>query len=182
MTYRVGKTYRILAMLIGGPPVAVEGGDTVTVPEYEGFTGWLPLLNDFQQDDDFIHERRYHAHIDYRFLSDRWFRHFERVRGLSGGRLFQDVITFPEEYLRGAHREFRQMECHRTFESLDYSPAYWIPPLESKYGCAALKNGKCPHRGTPRAAFMERNGELVCPAHGLKWDRRGALSPWSAAS
>jgi hypothetical protein len=80
VTYRVGKTYRILAMLIGGPPVPIEGGETVTVPDYEGFTGWLPLLNDFSQDDDFIHERRYHAHIDYRFLPDHWFRHFERTQ------------------------------------------------------------------------------------------------------
>jgi hypothetical protein len=181
--YQAGETYRVPAMLFGGAPVDTANGDTLSLTEYQGFTGWLPLLIAPKRDESFLSALEDHAHVDYRFLPDEWLRHFEAKHGCRGVELFTHVVLFGAhvmerkliQYLPIQHR---RMKCYRTFDAIDYSIAHYMPRLEEKYACAALRNGKCPHRGTSRAAMIERDGELVCPAHGLKWTKAGRLSPW----
>lgn len=180
--YQVGRTYRVPAMHFGCP-VTLPNGNTLTLDNYLGFTGWLPLLLPPKEDESFVSTLPEHAHIDYRFLSDRWYAHFERWHGCTGSELFLHVVLFgpnvaDREQIRHLPIKVHRMKCRRQFEALDYSSAHYMPRLQEKYVCAALLNGKCPHRGTPVAAMIEKDGALVCPAHGLRWAKTGELKPY----
>lgn len=182
MTYAPGRIYRVPAMHFGSL-VTLPDGNTLTLDSYLGFKGWLPLLLPPKQDEPFLSDIPEHAHIDYRFLSDRWLAHFERRHACKGSELFLNVLLFGPAVLdpglmQHLPLKMHRMKCRRAFEALDYSSAHYIPRLQQKYACAALLNGKCPHRGTAVAAMIEKDGALVCPAHGLRWAKTGELKPY----
>jgi hypothetical protein len=183
--YRVGQTYPIRVLELGvTTPLDSAKGTTLTLSNFQGFVGLLPLLNGMADDELFINQGTLptHIHIDWRFLNPRDYAYFQRNYGSK--RLLEQVITFPfPEYLRHAVKIVTQpMLCYRSWWDLEWPPyksAHFMPTLERKYACATLAAGKCPHRGVAvEAMIVDDDGYLLCPGHGLRWDpKTGRLAP-----
>jgi hypothetical protein len=186
--YEVGKFYRVPIIAIGRP-LPRPDGSTLTLDNWEGFRGDLPLLHPYTEDEDFDHPDligsnsekllHHHGHPDWRFMTDFWFEHFLRTKGLPLMKLTTIMLPWAE-YVRYIPHEFRHMKCYRVYGQVpEYERCGHTAALEKKYRCAALQNGKCPHRGTLQKAMIAMSdGTLVCPAHGLRWARdSGALVP-----
>lgn len=188
--YKVGHFYKVPILPIGKPFLKPDG-TTLTLSNWEGFTGDLPLLHPYTEDEDFDHPHligspkekllSHHGHPDWRFISEHWFLYFVDRWGREGimGRTI--MLPWPEHVLHIPHAT-RSMVCRRSYEQAmrvpDYTLAGHTRSLEKKYRCAALQNGKCPHRGTLQKAMIQQGDNLVCPAHGLRWNRKsGALVP-----
>lgn len=186
--YRVGETYPIPTLEMGVTvPLDPAKGTTLTLSDFQGFVGTLPLLNALADDEPFINGNTLptHIHIDWRFLKPADYVYFQRNYGAK--RLLEQVITFPysAEILRAVQPSTRPMLCYRSWWHLEW-PAYksapFMPQLERKYACATLAAGRCPHRGVAVAAMIQDDdGYLVCPGHGLRWDpKTGKLAPRSS--
>lgn len=181
--YEVGSYYDVPTVLIGRE-ILLKTGDTLTIDPWWGFKGALPVLTDFHTDEHFVTLGTVgvHAHIDYRFLPPRAFKLFERAFRASDEELWQQVLKLsggdPQHLMSGIRAVPRRMKCYRHLNALPYETAHWMARLQKKYACAALKKGKCPHRGTPAAAMIPVGGLLVCPAHGLRFDKRGQPVPY----
>jgi hypothetical protein len=176
--YQVERYYKIPTVAIG-VPVMMANGCTFTMDNWEGFVGTLPLLHGVTQDEDFDHFSTqpdrllcHHAHPDWRFLSDHWFQHFLRTKGWS--LMSRTTIMFPwPQYAPYIATTMVRMRCQRAYgEITQYEKCDHMKTLEARHACTALMRGKCPHRGTSIRAMVENeHGELVCPAHGLKFDK-----------
>lgn len=180
MTYIVGKRYEVMALELGKPFPKGNGND-VTIAEWHGFTGLLPLLNWFSEDEHFIagHQPHLHAHIDWRFLRKHAFQQIRETMVRMGFRahgaeITLHVIQIDREWMKYLRPTFTTMRCRRELPMPDFEVAHWRESLDAKYPCAALANGRCPHRGVPASAMVEVDGMLVCPAHGLRFPRAAA--------
>jgi len=137
---------------------------------------WIPLLGGEHEDTD-IGSPEDHWHVDWRFMPTSVVRY--RTKGHSGK---TPETTRPRQSkpasLTGMILTRRQlgdeerlilrkmMRQHPTFPSWHGSRA-----LEAKYAGAVAKCLICPHRGMPLAGAPVRNGALVCPGHGLAYDK-----------
>lgn len=176
--YKLGRRYQVLTLPIG-IPFPMHKDNTLTLDNWEGFKGDLPILSPVSTDEDFIlmtngEHGGSHAHIDWRFLPEDWYFKF-KVRFWREG-LIGQTISFKayEEYVPYIKPVMKVLECQREMPcSVKHFKADYLPELEDKYKCAALRNGKCPHRGTPARAMLDDGlGNLVCPSHGLRWNKK----------
>jgi hypothetical protein len=165
--YLVGHEYDVpvlTAQGIDGEPIAFTFGDN-------DFTYWLPLLNEFHRDEDFVDINKigYHANVDWRFVDDRTIRcaiakvnrvstvvpyAFFALTVLSAGIVGKPII------------ETRRLICKRDWLG---SIPLAIDGLNKKF-CKAKLAGKCPHQGTPTERMIVYRGRIVCPAHGLAFN------------
>lgn len=178
VNYEVGKKYDVMTLMTGRDYLAADHY-TYKLADFMGMRGILPLLGDWATDEEFFPVKTKHVHIDLRFLTPAQFLL------LSKGFEFRyqvPVLTFENEIIAAAMKPQKlRMVCRRSWPETDWG---WNPELGQlqtlleRQGCIALRNGRCPHRGTPVAAMIEVGGKLVCPAHGLRWNKDGTAAPW----
>jgi|SRR6185369_1803521 len=175
MSYEVGKQYNVLCLQLN---VVLDkqtpSGGSYILRDYQGFNGWLPLLHEFQVDEGFIPNsfntssgafKGHHAHINWQFVPEDLYRSELRRLG-SPNRLETSSICMDADILPYLTLIPRLMVCLR--------PAIvpWQVRLRDRYCGQAIMNGRCPHKGTPvEAMYEEVGGVLVCPAHGLRFDK-----------
>lgn len=170
----VGQYYSVRAFRAGYRHQFPDGS-YLTIAPWNGYTGHIPLLNEFHEDEKFISTTLgAHAHIDWRFASDKLIK---AVCSKHDDDLMQIVLLQPivgghasDELTIMANRiEMKLMLCKRPMPAPHpLLSDYTKQQLKYKY-CTARMKGKCPHRGVDRASMIEVDGVLVCPAHGLRW-------------
>ena len=122
----------------------------------------VPVFDHFHADPQFGFPDQ-HYHIDGRFeIEPRMRHHFALVDGQTSFVIIKDSPVF--EFM-GIHQ--RSVRCVRNETGLRVSGSElynnWYETFIGK-NCAGKR---CPHFGTE---MLERNGQLVCPMHGLTAD------------
>lgn len=151
MTYVIGKTYEVPAVLVS---------------EWHGLRGvWIPIIGPRHEDAEFILFQHWHYHINWQFAS-------QSVIDEQGVR-YGIVVCSPDK--RGLDvviaQEVRRMTCKRIWPPYPYPQATWLPALTAAFRhCKLGPDMICPHRGLP-LAHAPRDGDIVtCPGHGLRWN------------
>jgi hypothetical protein len=153
----IGKFYRVPAVLVA---------------EWHRFRGWLPVIGPMHEDSEIIGFPWQHFHCDWRFMPHKLFE------GLSYPRGPEFVYSWPIQCPDGRGDRvilegptLKLMKCKRELPSFPrVAKDAWPEKLRTKYACARLINGHCPHRGIPVSA-MRRDGDILeCPGHGLRWN------------
>lgn len=117
----------------------------------------VPLINNLHTDKE-NGQFEPHYHVDTRFLRrlDSWF--VKRVYP-------HEYSNFKIEYL--ILKCYKQEEVYKTHPNL-------IKNSKLKHKC--IHKGKCPHRGMNLSQVVpNENGEIICPLHGLKFNKEGKL-------
>jgi len=160
----IGKSYRI-------PCIQVDGFGGVS-------GGFIPIIAGEHEDAEIIRYPYQHFHVDWRFVSERVFKYYAD-RGES--RVFAHVIL--REDLHGRPVAIGQpviklRKCRRSLPAYPHALAFWNKELATKFACAKLINGTCPHRGVKVSEMMRDGDILTCPGHGLRWNAiTGAAVP-----
>lgn len=145
----------------------------IRVTDWHGYCGWLPIIGPKHEDSEFIGFPWQHFHIDWRFAAT------EVADGLASRRLgASGMYAWPVQCpdTRGVQvilegPTVRRMTYKRALPPFPWHAANWLTPLQAKYACAKLTNGKCPHRGIPVEAMIDLGGGILeCPGHGLRWN------------
>lgn len=129
---------------------------------------FVPVLGPLHEDRAIIGFPEEHWHIDWRFVTERfWLRH-------SLGRLTPLATPISKRNTTG-DVTMRRLKCKRAMPVFPArtagGPIPWLPALEDAYAGATLKCGRiCPHQGLPLAGCPVQDGVVVCPGHGLAWD------------
>lgn len=133
----------------------------------------VPTLGGLHEDAD-LGVAVHHWHIDWRFIAPGIVRDMVAWRYRSG-RPHREAVTsrimgiiMTPEYLSEEEEWIRRkmQRPHPTFPEWENGRK-----LERKYAGAVAKCLICPHRGMPLAGAPVRGGALVCPGHGLAFDR-----------
>lgn len=145
----------------------------------------VPVVGPLHEDAEFISFPDRHWHPDRRFVSEAWLKDNERNHwavvltpyptnrnlGPFGGVPSKDnepLVTLGER---------RLLKCKRLIDSFghlrDREVAIpWTAKLERAYRNERLRKMICPHRGISCVGVIaESDGGVVCPGHGLKWNR-----------
>lgn len=163
-------------------------GETYYVLSYEDNSfvgGFAPVLGTVHEDRAYGFGSDRHIHVDLRFLAqrdfDRWAENAERQKcqpydiiRLSAGTC--DAFGQPQS---------RPMVCQRRVEAYRRASDSPTHVLDGHFNKAKLdmKRLRCPHHGTALGSMpcVEANGcrrAVVCPSHGLAWDREtGEMIP-----
>lgn len=132
-------------------------GHHYLVPCYRGTAVLLPAHRDLETPDAGLH-----LHIDRRFedVPEGWVFH-----------------NLPRQHKITLERK----RCRTN------SPSAWrhhdVEWMEvDHYDCRVGRDGRCPHQGlSVRAGRQLADSSWVCPGHGLRWSRDGALIRGAAA-
>ena len=134
---------------------------------------WLPVVGPKHEDAEFSGFPWQHYHLDWRFMPHRIYDFVASLRGPS--MVYASPIQCPDT--RGVRviaegPIFKRMKCKRALPPfpLEQVRKKWLPALESKYACAKLTKGVCPHRGIPVESMIREGDILTCPGHGLQWN------------
>lgn len=152
----VGQRYLVFCAFV---PTGWDGGRP---------RGWWPLMGPPHTDPE-IGFPWEHIHIDHRFLDA------EQLRWNSCVNDFSRPLTIdgyePLQY------EWRARVCHREMSVYpSRHDVRWQSDLEARYAGTCLKPCRiCPHRGIPIGSVPVRDGQQVCPGHGLAFDEAGHL-------
>ena len=146
----------------------------------------LPVMGPLHEDREIIQFEDDHWHVDWRFASSRKLSRFLCASYYSPEHIaiFARPISLKNVLEREPH--FRELKCHRVLPEFPLFvgagtpiPVPWMPELERAFAGSRLKGGVCPHRGIDLST-MRANAEgiVVCPGHGLAWNRAtGELHP-----
>lgn len=130
---------------------------------------YVPILGEFHWDKEIIKFPEEHVHIDFRFLNNH---EFDRI---NNNALFGRVIN---KLLVEVDR-WEERRCNRKmpkFPGCNDIDIPWMKDLENAYKDKQVICGRCPHKGINLNLIdSDRDGNKVCPAHGLKWDKDGKL-------
>ena len=127
-------------------------GTTYLVPCHQGFAVLLPAHHD--QESPAV---GWHLHIDRRF------------EDVPEGHVLPHVGPLPAITIE-------RRRCIAASPTAYRHPE--IEALEVYHGryCRVARDGRCPHQGLPvRAGRQLADGSRLCPGHGLRFDRCGAL-------
>jgi hypothetical protein len=131
--------------------------------------GWVPVIGPEHEDYELLGFVPEHFHIDWRFVD-------KRSIGSRGANMGVVVCTtVPQVPVKPPFElKLRRLLCKRampTFPGSSHLSAKWGGKLEAAFAECTLKPGLvCPHRGIPLADFVQPDGTVTCPAHGLRWD------------
>jgi len=164
------------------PLVWVENGDLPT--------GWWPVTGPQHEDKEHINFEPQHWHPDLRFLTEGQLR---CLTELYSSFRTEELYSEGSEGTYRAHAhailaQFVRRHVVRPRLCRRLQPVYprfrmgfyWLQNLEAAYLDRELKGClRCPHRGVSLSNLpRDRQGRVVCPAHGLRWDlKTGRLSP-----
>lgn len=177
-------------MAVAAPPESLLGNyyrvDAVLAARFYGRSNvWIPVIGPKHTDAEHIEFPWPHWHIDWRFApSWLWslvqpYQRFDRESGklvYTPNRYYGVPIQCPDTHgnkvaVRGPEK--RRMKMKRELGDYPTRLAKWLPSLQEELrarNCAALVDGRCPHRGIPVSA-MKRDGDIfTCPGHGLRWN------------
>lgn len=146
-SYTIGKYYAVPC--IKNPPWPSAGR-------------WLPIIGPLHEDAEIVKFEYLHWHIDWRFVSGRFLSSTDSVsrRSVLARVLVLDV--FHEVIIR-------KMKCKRAMP--EFPNASWLVELEPLFArCRLSRDLVCPHRGIPLAGCPVKDGLVVCPGHGLRWN------------
>ncbi len=179
----IGETYFVRS-------IEVHNGWDRPTPEATDWWSWVPVIGNSHEDKELLNVEWQHYHVDFRFCTDdqlKWFSHLEDTN-VSQDKIQQKMFTFAyrADCTRGrpVYREcvcFRQMPDFpvMVYDDSRYEPVYFhsiTEKIEKAYTDKTLncksKCLRCPHRGLPLNGIPDRNGTVVCPGHGLRWDTK----------
>lgn len=137
-------------------------------PPWKNAGRWLPILGPLHEDAEIVKFEYRHYHIDWRFVSKSFFTTSTwglPPRSPLGRVLSPDLIPgFAYQIIN------RRMKCKRTMPEFPVT-APWLSELEQEFESARLgPNLICPHRGMPINGCPIKDGNVVCPGHGLRWN------------
>lgn len=150
----------------------------IQVVDWYHFAGFIPIIGYEHEDSEIINFPAMHFHIDWGFISERAMRHCGPVGHRRYGIIVQRQAHAHRkpprndgELLAIGEPVLKRMKYKRRMEPFPHSIAKWTKPLHEKYACARLINGACPHRGVLASQMISDGDTLVCPGHGLRFDR-----------
>jgi hypothetical protein len=150
----------------------------------EGTVGTLhsvwPVQGPRHEDAEFIGFADDHYHLDARFLSDRQWKHLNRLRR-GGIAPFSIVMHELKQNTRLGSIETRWRKCRRDWPDYprEIVQRNWLPKLEKAYQSKMIDSRLiCPHRGASLQGLQQdKHACVTCPLHGLRWDcKTGTLS------
>jgi len=161
---------------------------------YQGPTMWVPVYGPPHEDREIIGFPHQHYHVDIRFMSVRGLaRYSGRIN------ILEELLSYPmtvpvviapsleagTQPARVAVSPFPILKRRKCYREMPDFPGpverrlqgfcrSFGPLLEDTYqGCQLkLDNPICPHRGFRLAGLPQKDGLVVCPGHGLRWDLR----------
>lgn len=156
MNYIIGKFYEVPA---------------IKVRDWYGFAGYIPVSSPEHEDKEIIGYPWQHLHIDWRFAPAAVWK---QAKWRGDDHAYAYVVmrhnTHGEQQAIGEPVN-RRMKCKRLLPEYPVEKATWMPKLEKAFACAKLINGTCPHRGISVSAMIQDGDALICPGHGLRWNR-----------
>ncbi len=168
--------------------VNVGGIDTSKIEGMEkvGLSLVLPLLGDRHIDREIEKDIPEHWHVDFRFtvspMHEVICRTFESNWIKSHGVKPYDVnfhlAMVVNDFILADKPRRKALICQRH-HSLYNKKAAFLPKLERMYLSKRVSCGRCPHKEISlNGAPEDKNGGIVCPGHGLRWNKfTGALMP-----
>lgn len=166
----IGKTYDVPHVIWVGN---VNGSGK---PHWVPGSLLLPILGPMHEDRELIGFPDDHWHIDWRFMPESsW-------KSIACWNIHRDVDTAAAARVLSEQNTSRTIvrrrrKCirpHITFPSI----GKWHKKLEAAYSEHVMKCLVCPHRGISLVGAPVINGALVCPGHGLAWDKEtGIMTP-----
>ncbi len=151
----------------------------------------VPVHGPLHEDAEIIGFPHQHYHVDTRFMSDAFCRRyiapysdpfFLKERTVLQQAMIMPVIVsyFPHCYkLESSEPILLKRLCQReTQEEFPFADTPFNLPLSNAYSdCTInLENPICPHRGFKLKGLIEKDGVVICPGHGLRWNlNTGAL-------
>lgn len=162
-TVEVGKRYLV-------PCIRVDRPER---PDVGPALGWLPVIGPAHEDAAILHFPIVHYHYDWRFVSTPQAR---RLYVFYKGRLQEFWAHSKVETASGViEKEWRAVRCRRVmsdFPAIARGSSFDQAGLEDAFASQRLKPDcrVCPHRGLPLNGLPVREGAVVCPGHGLRWN------------
>lgn len=142
----------------------------------------VPILGGAHDDPDLTDSIGVHYHVDWRFVTHaRWDFAREYIASqYSESHIYRNpslgmvVAAFAVKSELGR----QELRCNRPSQIWDWD-VKWMPMLERKFLNGRVSCNTCPHRGISLAgAGTDGRGAIVCPGHGLAWDKdTGMLRP-----
>lgn len=129
---------------------------------------FLPVLLPPHNDREVISGSNLHYHIDFRFVSENFFKHY-----MKNSAERKAIFVFPVEEKELSYKELICRRKQITIKSLisdlfiDWQVFRKIEKLCEK---RIMKAMICPHKGTNLNSCEIINDCVQCPMHGLKWD------------
>lgn len=133
-----------------------------------------PVLGPLHDDTEHIGFETPHYHVDARFVADR---HLFLMRG-GKANVFVFPLHGPHEYEKQLyestrpdlkHLGYRRRKCKRQWPDHPQT-GEWQQSLEDAYQDVVLKAPICPHRGAPLDTLEMKDGCVLCPLHGLRFN------------
>ena len=154
-------------------------------------TQWLPVIGNIHSDPDYVKADFLHAHVDYRFLTQKTRDDINEAMEQSN-LIFKTnpVHSVPISIVQPTNVAKPMQVSNPELEGLPESswlkvqsrqylgpfPEYpehivpWHRELSEAYAESTLINGTCAHQGTDLSGIEpDQQGVITCPLHGLKW-------------
>jgi Rieske [2Fe-2S] domain len=126
---------------------------------------WIPIIGSLHSDPE-IGADYQHFHYDRRFCKERIPAQSVLAFGVPGKKLlWQNADTVVR---------WKWCKCYWLFGyvSDDFARAHIVEKLEDLHQKCRLRGNLCPHRNVPLNGIPpDQDGNVICPAHGLKWNR-----------
>lgn len=146
---------------------------------------WWPVFGGWHSDAEVINFPAWHFHFDARFLSRSQLAIASRY-GSPDYALVAVYTELPERREPGPPPE-TPWRRRRMVRGMPAFPAHYehgqvktvlAHNLETAFAGQTMKCRTCPHRGFSLKGLPVKDGAVVCPGHGLKWDlATGAMIP-----
>ncbi len=184
MSYQIGKRYPVRCVRIWK---CRDGERKLADLQYADRYGWVPVIGPEHEDAEHINFPHLHYHVDLRFVAAHAFNarlyalkwaypgkseeeYLGRLLGLPVTTKDADPVRFDGLVIE-TEVGTRPLLCKRAMPTFPRAIARWIPQLETAYAECQLKPGLvCPHRGIPLADFVQPDGTVTCPGHGLRFN------------
>lgn len=129
---------------------------------------FVPVVGDLHEDGEFLGFPYQHYHYDRRFIPDRRMPRWGAALNTENPAWSERKGVVPETIV------WLKRKCVRQMPDI---PPNLCHKLEPHFSQAKLCSDRCPHKGFLLNALpADREGNVVCPGHGLKWHRpSGAL-------
>lgn len=130
--------------------------------------GWLPVIGPAHEDKAILDFSRVHYHYDWRFIDAK------QASVIGHDPTTGEALSAIETLVCVIEKQERKLRCRRAMPTFPLPPPQVFPlaKLESAYASHRIKPDcrVCPHRGVPLNGLPVRDGAVVCPGHGLKWN------------
>lgn len=157
-------------------PKAADDWHWATEPYKVARENWLPVIGPWHEDAEHVGFEPHHFHYDWRFLATSIYQLW--LGDDLPGRVFSRVHTGGPFMLNCPEpaRTRRKLKMKREMPEFPLlSPrtgklVHFIPLLEKAFAGQRLKCLVCPHQGLPLKGLPVKDGTVICPGHGLKWN------------